>query len=546
MKQSRPWWCCLLALWLGAGAIEARQAELLPVPLDGSVETAAVAVEGVELFRLRGVTGYPASVRAGEVSARIERLAADETLAPEGVHVVETPLASEVQAGKARIVAVTDADAELEGLRRDLLATVFQERIQHAVRTYREARSRASVLRGLARTSAALLVFLLAMALLRSIAKRTNAAVERRFQVRIRSLAIGSFEFLRADRIWGYLRLVLRALRVATSLLLVYLFVAFALSQFPWTRATAVKLEDWVIGPVKLILLGLLGYVPNLIFLTVLYLFTSWALRLIRLFFDGVASKQVEVEGFDAEWAPSTFKLVRLAVLVFAVVVAYPYIPGSGSAAFKGISLFLGLVFSLGSSTAISNIIAGYTMTYRRLFREGDRVRIGEITGTVTEVRLQVTHLRTPKNEEAVIPNSKILNNEVLNYTTMAKRDGLILHTAVGIGYETPWRQVEAMLLLAAERTAGLAPGKQPFVLQQALGDFAVTYELNVYTDDTTRIPQTYSDLHRQILDVFNEFNVQIMTPAYEGDPAQPKVVPRDQWWSAPAQPAGGAESSPG
>jgi small-conductance mechanosensitive channel len=364
------------------------------------------------------------------------------------------------------------------------------------------------------------------------------AGIERRFRERVRAVAIGSFEFVRADRLWSYLRRVLRGLRALVMLGLVFLFLDFALQQFPWTRGAAARLEAWTIGPVKVIALGILGFIPNLLFLAVLYIFTRWALNLIRLFFDGVASGEVELEGFDKDWAPPTFKLVRMAVVVFALVVAYPYIPGSESPAFKGISLFIGLVFSLGSSSAISNIIAGYTMTYRRLFREGDRVKIGDVVGAVTQVRLQVTHIRTPKNEEAVIPNSTILNSEVVNFSTMAKSEGLILHTTVGIGYETPWRQVEAMLLLAAERTPGLAPGRQHFVLQKALGDFAVTYELNAYTDDPIRMPFLYSELHRQILDVFNEYGIQIMTPAYEGDPERPKVVPREQWWSAPASSA--------
>jgi len=528
----------LLVLGPMSGALSARQAELLPVPVEGRIETAPVAIDGVELFRVRGVTGFPAAVRAQEIAARIERVAADAGITPESLVVVETPLASEIQSGRARIVGVTGADAELEGLRRDFLADVFLRRIQNAIRAYREARTDASLLRGALRSSAALAVFLVALLVLRALAKRTTAAVERRFRLRVRALAIGSFEFIRADRLWSYLRRLLRGLRFLAALLLVYFFVAFTLRQFPWTRATAAHLEDWAIAPVRVIALGILGFIPNLLFLVVLYLFTSWALNLIRLFFDGVAAGEVQLEGFESEWAAPTYKLVRMALVVFALVVAYPYIPGSESAAFKGISLFLGLVFSLGSSSAISNIIAGYTMTYRRLFRRGDRVKIGEVTGLVTEVRLQVTHIRTPKNEEAVIPNSTILNSEVINYSTMAKSEGLILHTTVGIGYETPWRQVEAMLLLAAERTPGLAAGRQHFVLQKALGDFAVTYELNAYVDDTTRIPFLYSDLHRQILDVFNEFRIQIMTPAYEGDPAQPKVVAREQWWSAPAAPA--------
>jgi len=229
---------------------------------------------------------------------------------------------------------------------------------------------------------------------------------------------------------------------------------------------------------------------------------------------------------------------VRIAIVAFALVVAYPYIPGSRSAAFQSISIFLGVMFSIGSSSFIANIIAGYSMTYRRAFRVGDRIQVGEVFGDVSEIRLQVTHVRSVKNEEIVVPNSGLLNINVVNYSALARTRGLILHTTVGIGYETPWRQVEAMLLLAAERTPGLLREPAPFVLQKSLGDFCVVYEINVYCDVPAEMATLYSRLHQNILDVFNEYGVQIMTPAYEGDPGQPKVVPKDQWWTAPARPA--------
>jgi len=235
-----------------------------------------------------------------------------------------------------------------------------------------------------------------------------------------------------------------------------------------------------------------------------------------------------------------TYKLVRVMVIVLSLVVAYPYIPGSSSEAFKGISLFIGLVFSLGSSYAICNIIAGYMMTYRRAFKVGDRVKIGSVMGDVTEMRLQVTHLRTVKNEAVIIPNSQILNHEVINYSAHTRAAGLILHTTVGIGYETPWRQVEAMLLEAAARTPGLLKEPAPFVRMQSLGDFAVNYEINAHCDDAQAMGLRYTELHANILDLFNEYGVQIMTPAYEGDTPEPKVVPKDQWYAAPAKPPAG------
>jgi small-conductance mechanosensitive channel len=193
-----------------------------------------------------------------------------------------------------------------------------------------------------------------------------------------------------------------------------------------------------------------------------------------------LASSSVEsrISGFDADWAQPTYKIVRLLVVVFALVVAYPYIPGAESPAFRGLSLFFGILVSLGSSSTISNIIAGYSQAYRRMFKVGDRVRIDEVTGDVVEVRLLVTHLHTVKNEEVIVPNSKILSGAVVNFSSLAQTRGLILHTTVGIGYETPWRQVAAMLRMAADRTAGLLKDPEPFVWQKSLGDFAVTYEL--------------------------------------------------------------------
>ena len=173
-------------------------------------------------------------------------------------------------------------------------------------------------------------------------------------------------------------------------------------------------------------------------------------------FFRAIARSQVKLRSFEPEWAMPTYRIVRVVVVVFAIVLAYPYIPGSDSEAFKGITLLMGVLLSLGSTSMVSNIIAGYTMTYRRAFRLGDRVKIGETVGDVTEMRLLVTHLRSLKNEEVVIPNSTILNSEVVNYTSLAQDHGLILHTRIGIGYEVPWRQVEAMLLMAAERTPGV------------------------------------------------------------------------------------------
>jgi len=198
------------------------------------------------------------------------------------------------------------------------------------------------------------------------------------------------------------------------------------------------------------------GYLPNLIFLIILVVLTRYLLRAVQLFFRRVGEGSITVPGFDSDWALPTDRIVRLLTVAFALVIAYPYIPGSGSEAFKGITLLLGLIFSLGSPSVIGNLVAGQSLAFRRAFKVGDRVKVGEHMGDVAQVRLLTTYLRSPKNEQIVIPNSLILNSEVVNYSTLAPDPGLILHTTVRIGYGTPWRKVEAMLLEAAARTKGL------------------------------------------------------------------------------------------
>jgi small-conductance mechanosensitive channel len=318
-----------------------------------------------------------------------------------------------------------------------------------------------------------------------------------------------------------------------------YAYLNYVLRLFPWTRALGRSLSDIFLQPLATLATGFVGFIPDLVFLIILALVTRYVLKLVRVFFQRIGDGSITLHGFDPEWARATYGITRFGVVAFALVIAYPYIPGSGSEAFKGIGLVLGLMFSLGSPSVIGNAVAGLGLAFRGAFRVGDRVRIGEHIGEVTQVRLLTTYLRSPKNEQVIIPNSMILNREVVNYSALAKQSGLILHTNVGIGYETPWRQVEAMLLESVRRTPGLKAQPEPFVLHKKLGDFAVDYEINAYTDDASRILALYTALHRNILDVFNEYGVQIMTPAYEGDPEQPKVVPREQWFTSPAAPAG-------
>jgi small-conductance mechanosensitive channel len=531
---------CRRLLWLlTVAGLVASTAVSAQEPKDATetpeVATAPVVIDGATLFRVRGVSSFPAGARARGIEDRLKAVAADRTIAPDSLHIAETGSFTRILAGNVPIVTVVDADAALEQIGRPELAATHLQRIRQAITDYRAARSPAALQRAAVSALTATLLLAVALVILRWFWRAVDRLLKRRLQARIHTLEFQSFEVMRAERIWQALQNVLFVLRTIVLVGLGLVYLGFLLGQFPLTRGLSQNMLGFALGPVEVIGNGIVNHIPSLVFLVVLFFLVRVVLRFLRLFFEAVGQGTVRLASFEPDWAEPTYKIVRVGVVAFALVVAYPYIPGSGSAAFQGVSLFLGIVFSLGSSSAISNIIAGYMMTYRRALKVGDRVKIGDAVGDVIETRLQVTHLRSYKNEEIIIPNSQILGGDVINYSSLARAHGLILHTEVGIGYETPWRQVDAMLLEAAQRTTGLSDTPSPFVLVKRLGDFAVTYELNVYCGNVPAMNQLYTQLHRHILDVFNEYGVQIMTPAYEGDPEQPKIVPPKDWYTAPA-----------
>jgi len=500
------------------------------------IQSAPVLVDGQRLFLLRGVTAYPAEQRAAVVRDRIVAVAQDESFDPNTIAIVEQDDHSAIMAGSEPIVSLYDVDAELENLQRPLLAQVYRGKIIQAVQQYRKDRSSPVLIQAVIATLVATAVFIILLWGTRRLFRWLLNWSQEHVHKGVEELASKAHQLIPAGPVWAVITGVLRFVRTVIYLLLTYSFLNTVLGLFPWTRPFARALFKLVLDPLENLGFGFLDALPSLAFLVVLWFVVRYLLRLIRAFFKGVELGRITLENFDPDWSIPTYKIVRLVVIAFAVVIAYPYIPGSDSLAFKGVSVFAGVLLSLGSSSFIANSIAGLSMTYRAAFREGDRIRVGDVVGVVEEIKLMVTRVRTPKNEYVILPNSNILNTDVVNYTQMAEKEGLILHTEVGIGYDTPWRQVEAMLLMAADRTEYLLKDPPPFVLQKSLGDFAVIYELNAYSKHEKRMPRTYSQLHANIQDIFNERGVQIMSPAYEADPESPKVVPPEKWYEAPAR----------
>jgi small-conductance mechanosensitive channel len=510
--------------------INAQSSEIGTEQPDKQTSAAPVKLDGELLFYVHGVTAFPAEERAAAISKRIRRAASDPQLTADSVRIVSGDDHVKVYAGSEFIMNVYDSDAELEGISRDMMADVVRRKTGLAMDVYRLARSGPVLLNRSLRALGAILLLAVILFLLRWSFRRINSVLQQRIKKRIDSVENISFRLIQSNQIWKAFHLLIKTIRIGITVILIAVVLNYILGLFPWTSNVAAYTLQLFLDPIVAFGKGILHFLPSLAFLIIIFVVTRYLLKLVRLLFAGLQQGGIEIKDFDPDWAMPTFKILRVLIIAFAVIIAYPYIPGSESNAFKGVTLFIGVLFSLGSSSFISNLIAGYSMTYRGAFKKGDRIQVNDHIGFVEEQKLLVTRLRSLKNEEIIIPNSVLLNSSIVNYSARAKDLGLIIHTTVGIGYETPWRQVDAMLKLAADRTEGLLKNPPPYVLKQSLGDFAVNYEINAYCNDVSRMHLCYTALHQHILDVFNENNVQIMTPAYEGDPEIPKVVPKDQW----------------
>jgi small-conductance mechanosensitive channel len=529
--------------WAAADSGDATDAS------DADIPTVPVRIDGRTLFRVRGITSLPASERAEAIIGRIEAAAGDPAIATTDIVVVEGPQGPEVRAGERRLMRITSADAEFEGISADYLAGTIRDQIARAVVSYRTSRSPPALLRSGLVAFAATGVLVVALVLLGYGCRRLDRVLEQAYENRRAQLEgrLGR-DLMQSASLLGTLRSSLRTGEVVTGVVLALAWLDIVLGQFPWTRWLSEGLADFLLEPLKTIGGAIAAYIPSLLFLVILGLVVRFGLRMLRLYFSAIERGTIVVTRFDRDWSLPTYKILRTLVLIIALVMAYPYLPGSGSAAFQGVSVFAGLLVSLGAASAVSNVISGYLVTYGRILRTGDWIRVADVIGVVSHVRLLTTRVRTFRNEEVTIPNSTIMTSSITNYTALARQQGLILQAEVGIGYETPWRQVHAMLLEAARRTPGLRTEPGPFVLQRSLGDFAVVYQLSVYKEgEPAGMLLVQSALHQNIQDVFNEYGVQIMTPAYVADTPEPKVVPKAQWHLPPARPppTGGPPPAP-
>ncbi|MEO6939754.1 MAG: mechanosensitive ion channel family protein [Candidatus Kapaibacterium sp.] len=457
-----------------------------------------------------------ANERADAIANRIRSLADNYLFNPDSLFVVPGEVTADITAPEFILMSVSDNDAVWDSITKDSLASRYKRSIAQSIHRYRQALGWTTIAKqiGLA-TLVLAFVALLIFGSIRGF-RFSRAALERQKGKRIKAIKIGSYEFVNAERQLRFLLGGNTVLKWVVIVGLVYLALPIIFGIFPWTHGWAATLISYITTPLNRIATSIWGYLPNLFAIIVIVVVFRYALKALSFLMHEVDREALTIPGFYPEWAIPTFQIARVLIFAFMLIVIFPYLPGSDSPVFKGVSVFLGVLFTFGSSGSLSNVVAGLILTYMRAFKLGDRVQIGEMTGDIIERTLLVTRIRTIKNEIISIPNSNVMSSHTINYSSVALERGLILHSTVTIGYDVPWRDMHRALILAATRTEHVSKEPAPFVLQTSLDDFYVSYQINAYTREPNMQASIYSDLHQNIQDACNEAGIEIMSPHYQ------------------------------
>ena len=459
--------------------------------------------------------GYTPSQRALMTQEAILELGTRFNLEPDSVYVDTSDVVSDIMYDNVVIASITDQDAlwaastrdELTQERRDLIvAELHKLKAEHSFWT-------------LVKRIFFLLLVVVAQYVLFRLTNRVYRRVRKRI-IRMKDTSLHPFmfqgyELLNTTKQVDLLVFVASICRYLIMGLQLLLSVPLVFYIFPQTKELAYSLLGYVWMPIKGIIEGIVDYIPNLITIVIICLAIRYLIRLFRYFSKEIETERLKIPGFYPDWAHPTFNIIRFLLYAFLIAMVYPYLPGSDKGVFQGISVFVGLIISLGSSTVIGNIISGWVITYMRPFKKGDKIKLNDTVGDIIEKTPLVTRIRTAKNEIVTVPNSFIMSSQSINYTTSAHEYGLILHAEVTIGYDVPWRQVHRLLIDAALKTPGVLHDPHPFVLETGLNDWYPVYQINAYTREAHRMTAIYSELFQNIQDCFNAEGVEIMSPTY-------------------------------
>jgi len=460
--------------------------------------------------------GMLPEARVSAAKSKIYEVGKRLTMFVDSLYVFDSEVSSDVMVGEDVLLSVTDLDALWMGMERVELAETYREVISKKVDQLHETYGLQQKLQSLGWVALIIAVQVLLIWFIVWLFRRWKFSVTRKLLGRIKSVVIKNYPLLDTHRLGVAIIFVFNLVRLLLILLVVLVGLGFMFSFFPETKTVTYTVLGFIWNPLNDILKSVVAYLPNLFKIIVIIICFHYLLKLVRYFANEVASGRLKINGFYADWAMPTHTLLRVLLYSFMLVMIWPLLPNSDSEIFQGVSVFIGVVVSLGSTSVVGNVMSGLVMTYMRPFRIGDFIRFGDTEGEVIEKSMLVTRIRTRKNDIVTIPNSNMMSSQTSNYTFSAQRYGIIVHTKITIGYDEPWKKIETLLVQAAENTDGIKRHPKPFVRITALDDFYVEYEINGITDRAKTLSTVYSALHQQILDTMHGAGVEIMSPHIE------------------------------
>lgn len=520
-------------------------------PLETLGEVFPVMLDNQELFTIRqGIGSFSAQERAKSITARIEKIADDDALSPEDLTIKIDPEDKNpsIILGDTVVATITSKDAKLHAVSQEVLAERALAKIQAAIVRYRQERQPDNLLKDAVLTVSATLSTVLIFWVIIFISSRGFPRIQRLITSLVPGVGFQNFEIISSRTIGIFSLRVLQFIRTLIILTILYFYLTFVLRLFPWTRKFGDGFLQYFFSALEVFSQEIAKYLPNIFIILLIIFITHYLLRAIKPFFTALARENLVIHGFYPDWANPTYNLLSLLIIALAIVIAFPYLPGFNSPAFQGVSVFLGVLFSLGSTSAIANVVGGIILIYTRSFQLGDKISIGDVIGDVIEKGLLVTRIRTPANRIITIPNSSLLNTNVINFSVSQRefKQPLILQTTVTLGYDLPWRKVHATLKEAALATKFIVSEPAPFVLQTSLDDFYVSYQLNAYTDHPSKMVYIYSELHQNIQDKCNEVGIEIMSPHYKAlRDGNHSTIPENYLPEDYQSPAFGIQSNP-
>ena len=485
----------------------------IPTKINLNITSAPVVLKSDTLFYIKSSpNSYPVKLRAQEISTRLANLTKWYNKDNDSIYLNQIDSHINVMYDDKIAFVVTNNDAKYQNSPLLELAEVQMTSFKITLNKGNQLSVNEWLKRiGYFSLSLILLIsfFKLVNWLFRRLDKRL-AKIEKTFLRKNRNF-IKYFIPKRTANIFVFASKIVRIVLLGIALIA---FAPFMFSFFPWAENIVRLFYGYIATPVKYVVFGFIDFIPSLFFIFIIAYVARYVVRVAKDIATDVELGKFKLNNFHKDWAKPTEKIFSILVYAMALVMIFPYLPGSGSTAFQGVSIFIGAIISFGSSSAIANIIAGIVITYMRPFKIGDRVKIDSTVGDVLEKTILVTHIKTPKNEIVTIPNANILMGKITNYSK-TKEQGVILHTTITLGYDLPWQTAHKLLLAAANKTGFIDKDPQPFVLQTSLDDYYVSYQLNAYTKESKKIPFIYSEIHKHILEVFNEAGVEILSPSY-------------------------------